>query len=278
MPLKINVKKFSRSNVPPPTPTPTQEQEPQAESEYIPEPEPININEEEEQNYINTNDDDDLLNDLNNINYAEPPTQQELKEQEKTQKQMKKDQEKQEKEFLKQIKSKDKKELRFNNIIESNNDIFSDIPTEIIGREKRILINKITQYKNLFPKELNKFKVKKNCSVDELKTYLSEVESIVETSSVDSFITDSILQCLKLIEGGSKYTRYDISGLSELLKANPQFHSLLKQLYCKYNCFNKIPPEMSLLLIVTTSAYVCSNKNKNKKQFEQYLNEPMKNE
>jgi hypothetical protein len=276
MPLKINVKKFSRSNVNPPNPPPITEDIP--ESEYIPEPEPVNINEEEEeeQNYITTNTEDDLLNDLNNINYTEPPTQQELKEQEKTQKQMKKDQEKQEKEFLKQIKNKDKKEIRFNNIVESNNDIFSDIPTEIIGRDKRTIINKITQYKNLFPKELNKFKVKKNCNLDELKAYLSEVESIVESSSVDSFITDSILQCLKLVEGGSKYTRYDITGLSELLKANPQFHSLLKQLYCKYNCFNKIPPEMSLLLVVTTSAYVCFNKNRNKKQFEQYLNEPMK--
>jgi len=147
MPLKINVKKFSRSNVNPPPQTITEtETETETESEYIPEPEPININEEEEeQNYITTNTEDDLLNDLNNINYTEPPTQQEIKEQEKTQKQMKKDQEKQEKEFLKQIKNKDKKEIRFNNMIESNNDIFSDIPTEIIGQDKRTIINKITK-------------------------------------------------------------------------------------------------------------------------------------
>jgi hypothetical protein len=48
MPLKINVKNFSRSNVNHPPQTIT-ETETEPESEYIPEPEPININEEEEE-------------------------------------------------------------------------------------------------------------------------------------------------------------------------------------------------------------------------------------
>ena len=219
---------------------------------------------------------------MTNDKYVEPPTQSEVKENEKRQKEvlkermkMEKVREKQEKKYLKQLKQEQKKETKFVNILESNNDLFSDTPTEIVGKEKRELINKITQYRNLFPKELSKFKVKKNCSAEELKAYLTEAETIVETSSVDAFITDSILQCIKLVETGSSRTRYDISGCAEMLKSNPKFHSLMKQLYCKYNCFTKIPPEYQVLMMISTTSYICLNKNKNKASFEQYLNQPM---
>ena len=269
MPIKANVKRFSRSKIPEPDP------EPNVETETEPEPEPENvyIDDDVTENIIQEND--DFLNDLNNENYVEPPTQNEMKEQEKQMKEIKKMQEKQQREMMKEMKNKEKKEVRFHNLLESNNDLFSDIPTEIIGKEKRELINKITQYRNLFPKELAKFKVKKNCNVEELKAYLKEAESIVECSSVDGFITDSILQSIKLTEAVSKRTKYDISGCADMLKSNPKFHSLLKQLYCKYGCFNKIPVEMQLLIMVSTTSYMCLNKNKNKAHFEQYLNEPM---
>lgn len=283
MPLKVNVKKFSRSKKIEPIE--------QIEEKGIAEQEP------EIKNIIETNDDydasdeldneeeeekDDFLTDLTNDRYVEPPTQSEVKEKEKQQKEimkermkMEKEREKQEKEYLKQLKQEQKKETKFINILESNNDLFSDTPTEIVGKEKRELINKITQYRNLFPKELAKFKVKKNCNVEELKAYLIEAESIVECSSVDGFITDSILQCIKLVEIGSNRTRFNISGCADALKANPKFHSLLKQLYCKYGCFNKIPAEYQLMMMVSTTSYMCMNKNRNKASFEQYLNQPM---
>ena len=177
MPLKVNVKKFSRSKQ-------VQEEEPKneilevpQETENIPEPENVYIHDtESEQNIIVTNNDnnDDFLNDLNNENYVEPLSQSELKEQQKLQKEMKKQHDKDQKEYLKHINTKQQKEVKFNNILESNNDLFSDIPTEIIGKEKRELINKITQYKSLFPKELAKFRVKKNCNPEELKAYLKK--------------------------------------------------------------------------------------------------------
>ena len=219
---------------------------------------------------------DNFLDDLNNENFVEPPTVNEIKEQEKAEKEMKREHEKQQKEILKQMKSKPKQEIRFNNIIENNSDLFSDVPTEILGKDKLETINKLNQYKQLFPKELSKFKVKKNASIDELKIYLQEAESLVEISSVDGFITDSILQCVKLSETVSKKTRFDISGCSDMLKANPNFHKLLKQLYLKYGCFAKLPCEMQLLLMVSTTAYMCVNKNKNKANLEQFLNEPVK--
>ena len=102
---------------------------------------------------------DNFLDDLNNENFVEPPTVNEIKEQEKAEKEMKREYEKQQKEILKQMKSKPKQEIRFNNIIENNSDLFSDVPTEILGKDKLETINKLNQYKQLFPKELSKFKV-----------------------------------------------------------------------------------------------------------------------
>jgi len=204
-----------------------------------------------------------FLEELNTNNYVEPPSEQEKKAQEKSVK-----------ESMKQTKKKHNEIEKINSIYESN-DLFDDSGTEIIGRDRRVIINKLNQYRNLFPKELAKFKVKKGSTVQELKAYLDEAQTIVETSSYDNFLTDSILQSIKLVEGGSKYTRYDISGCSDLLKANPQFNALMKQLFVKYNVFSKIPVEFQLMMVVTTTAYICVNKNKNKAQLEQYLETPL---
>ena len=46
------------------------------------------------------------------------------------------------------------------------------------------------------------------------------MDSIVECDSLEQFLLDSILQCIKLLEGVSSYSKYDIQGLADLLKAN----------------------------------------------------------
>jgi hypothetical protein len=204
-----------------------------------------------------------FLEELNTTNYIEPPTKEEQKNIEKSVK-----------ETLKQKTKHIKIQEKVNSVYESS-DLFDDNGSEIIGRDRRVIINKLNQYRNLFPKELSKFKVKKGASTQELQAYLDEMATIVETSSYDNFLTDSILQAIKLVENGSKYTRHDITGCAEMLKANPQFNSLMKQLFVKYNVFHKIPCEFQLLLLVTTTAYICSNKNKNKANIENYLNTPM---
>ena len=204
-----------------------------------------------------------FLEELNAENYHEPPTEKEKRDLEKTFK-----------ENLKQNKQK----IRINEKVQSvyeTSDLFDDNGSEIIGRDRRVVINKLNQYRSLFPKELAKFKVKKGASTQELQAYLEEMQTIVETSSYDNFLTDSILQAIKLVENGSKYTRYDIAGCADMLKANPQFNSLMKQMYVKYNVFHKIPCEIQLLLLVTTTAYICSNKNRNKSHLENYLNQPV---
>ena len=200
---------------------------------------------------------------MNNENYVEPPTAQEQKQIEK-----------QRKENLRQNKKQQVKEGKINSIFETS-DLFDETGSEIIGKDRRIIINKLNQYRSLFPKELSKFKVKKGASVEELKAYLQEMSTIVECSSYDNFLSDSILQTIKLIEGGTRATRFDVTGMADMLKANPQFNNLLKQLYVKYNVFNKIPPEIQMVLLVSTTAYICVNKNRNKHQLNDYLNSPM---
>ena len=142
---------------------------------------------------------------------------------------------------------------------------------------KKESLTKIRQYKSLFPDTFKTFKIKANASAQELQTYLDEMDSIVECDSVEQFLLDSILQCIKLIEGVSSYTKYDIQGLADLLKQNKQFHQLSKQLFIKYKVFNAVPPEMQMVMLVSTTAYIVNSKNKRKGELESYLNQPINN-
>ena len=154
--------------------------------------------------------------------------------------------------------------------------LVSDEPTEILGKERRMCLAKIRQYKNLFPTELKSFRIKKAATAEELKAYLDEFDAIVSSSNGDTFVTDSILQCIKLVEGVSANTKkYNVSGLSEMLRNNVQFNSLMKQLYLKYSIFENIPPEYQIVLVVITSAYICKNMNSKREELNQYLNEPI---
>jgi len=135
-------------------------------------------------------------------------------------------------------------------------------------------LKKVRQYKNLFPTELSKFKIKVNATEKELQNYLDEMEILVELDSVDDFLTDSILSSIKVIEGVSATTtNYNISGLSDLLKSNKEFHKLMKMLFIKYGCYSSIPPEYQLMFIVSTSMYICRNKNIKKNELNSFLNE-----
>ena len=61
-----------------------------------------------------------------------------------------------------------------------------------------------------------------------------------------------------------------------MCRYHPQFKNLLKQLYVKYSVFSKIPPEIQMVILVSTTAYICINKNKNKALLGEYLNQPMR--
>jgi len=223
--------------------------------------------------------DDNFLSELNNSNYQKEIEEEENKENNlKQQKELLKEQERQRKEqekyYKQQQKEAEKKSEKVNKkIIESDNDLYSE-GAVIQGSEKIKLIHKVKQYKHLFPEipEIKNFKIKPNASEAELKNY--ELETLSSISSVDAFLTDSILQCIKVIElPTSKTKNFNITGLSDLLKTNKQFHTLCKKLYLKYGAFDKIPDEYQLLILVSTTAYVCVNKNKGQNELENYLNE-----
>ena len=67
----------------------------------------------------------------------------------------------------------------------NDDDVFSDHGSEILGKEKHILLKKVSQYKSLFTEELKTFKVKRNASEAELKSYLEEMQTLVEINTLD---------------------------------------------------------------------------------------------
>ena len=258
----IKLNKFSRSKVdesaaPKPRGRPSKKLE--SIQEVSPESEPVisesynydilEPQEQEEPVY-----DDDFLKDLNNENYKEP-----------------------EKEVKEPKQPKQPKQPKIPTLLmEDNDSLFDEVGTEIVGKDRRELVARLNQYKSLFPEELKSFKVKKKATIAELKSYLEEAESIVDTSSVENFMTDSILQCIRIAEGVSSYSKkYDVQGCADLLKSNKQFHSLCKQCYVKYKIFSAVPPEMQLIMLVATTAYICNHKNRNKESIESYLNQPI---
>ena len=286
---KINVKRFSRSKVD----TENNEEpiisEPKQKGRKkkvvtIEEPiisEPIIEEPIEEEEYIPESFDEDFLSELNSSNYQKEQEEELNREANlKQQKELEKERIKQQKEQEKYMKTIEKEQNKINRSnkakINNDNELYSDEGTCIQGKEKLLLLHKIKQYKTLFPDELKSFKIKPNCSVSDLKQYIDEIDVIVSTSDVDQFLTDSILQCIKLIEIPTSRTKnFNITGLSDMLKSNKQFHQLCKKLYLKYGCFDNVPPEYQLVLLVATTAYVCKNKNSGRNELELYLNEPI---
>ena len=221
---------------------------------------------------VNVNESDFLI-DLNNDKYI---SQSDIDKQNKDKELAEKESEKQMKQQERNIKMANRKVKPVSDDIDD--EIYSSTPTVIHGKEKLLLLKKVQQYKALFKIELKSFKIKKNANSEELKLAIDEMQNLIETVSTDEFITDGILSSLKVIEGVTANTKnYNISGLADLLKLNPEFRSLCKQLYLKYGSFNAISPEYKMMFLVFTSAYIVRNKNKNKDAINQFLDQPVEN-
>ena len=176
----------------------------------------------------------------------------------------------------KQILEQDKINIKQEQKIEKEKEKLEEddeFNSQILGRTKRELYNSIGKYKELFKEELKNFKIKKNASVEELQSYISEMQVIIETTSIDSFLMDSLYTGLSLIEPITQKTKFDIRGLSDILKSNKQFNSLTKQMLLKYGCYSNVGPEYQVLLIIISSVYVIVNKNNNRENINNYLNE-----
>jgi hypothetical protein len=283
MPPTIKVKHFSRSRVSNIVP-------PQVVHEALPDPIPA----ETEPAELEANNDmpemDTFLSDLTNDNFI--PTE-DLERNDKERIKREKEWEKEQNKMIRQKKleeAEQKKAAKAQKDLEKeaskrsqlqvkydDDALFSEKGSQLYGRDKLELLAKIQQYKVLFPdnKQLKQLKVKQTASVDELQKYLSECEAIVDCDCVETFITDSILQVCKLGEFASVHTKYNIKGLSDMLRQNPQFNLLCKQLYIKYKVFSKVPPEAQMAFLVVSTAYVCIEKNKQDERKQALLNKPI---
>ena len=135
------------------------------------------------------------------------------------------------------------------------------------------MLAKINKYKKLFKNELSDYRINKNASEDELKNHITNIQDLLDSNEVDNYINDSIYHCIKMIEPFTNKTKYNITGLSALLKMNPQFDIMCKKLMLKYNCFSNTPLEYQMVMLVSTSIYLTIQMNKSKPAMEQFLNQ-----
>ena len=145
--------------------------------------------------------------------------------------------------------------------------------TVLYGRSKLENLNLIKQYIILFPEQLQDFKYKKNGTNEQLIEVINEIRAIVEIGTVDLFVMNSVYDSIAMLEQYSKPTKFNVIGLSNSLKLNPNFNNLCKQVMLKHNIGSSMSPEMQLLMITSTTIYMTIQKNNNKSQIDQYLNQ-----
>ena len=219
-------------------------------------------------------DQDNFLNDMENDKYvSEIQNKKQIEDREKELIKDEKNEIRKNKILISQQKKEESKKRYEEKHIKKDNEIDNDDSTPILGKDKRQLLNKINSYKQLFPDELKTFKLKKNPTTEELEAYIEEIQVIIEIGNVESFVLEGILQSLKMCENFTVNKKYDITGLSDLLKMNKQFNSLTKQLMLKYGCFMNTPPEYQLMMLVMSSSYIMINKNNNKDKLNDFFNE-----
>jgi hypothetical protein len=209
---------------------------------------------------------DDFLSNLNSDTYKnEIQRNKELDEKERKMKVEERDLKQQEK-----IKRVNENLLKKNEKVDKKN----ENEMELLGKDKRLILAKISQYKNLFKDELKNIKINNGWELEKLNRCLDEIEIILQIDTVDSFILDAVFQSILVIEGvSSNFSSFNIQGLAGILRTNPKFISLCKQIFVKYGCYLRSPPEVQLLFIVSTSAFICIQKNKNRGNLNSMLNE-----
>ena len=156
------------------------------------------------------------------------------------------------------------------------NHVFTEDDIELLGRERLELIKRITQYKSQFPKELSKIRVPKKPTVEVLERILNEIDALLDLSTIDSFVLDSVYHSIRVIEGVSALTtRFNVSGLSDCLKKDPNFVCLAKRLMVKYSSYSQLAPEWQMLFTIGITAYVMTQKNAQTAKINLYLDEPI---
>ena len=187
-------------------------------------------------NIINTKDlmEQNLVDELTNLQNDKYISKSNLEKQEKiNKKQQLDDEKKNEKEQNKAFKAQnraiqqEKIDAKQQEKKQKEQEQIEDDQTQFLGKDRRQLINRIAQYKELFS-ELKTFKIKKNSSVEELQAYILEIQCVIETSTIDTFLMDSIFTVMNnIIEPMTFKTKFNVRGLTDLLKSNKLIYSLI---------------------------------------------------
>lgn len=164
--------------------------------------------------------------------------------------------------------------------------LYDSTPTKKLG-EKRFLLEKLNQYKQLFPEELKGFKIKANATEEELQEYIKECDNIISCKSVHQFLQVSILNAIRVVEEVSYQVdnvklpftsatlKTNIRGTADMLQQNPEFNRLCKLLFIKYNVFDNIPPEFQMIFLISSTALYCRHKNANEEKINNILNQSL---
>ena len=113
-------------------------------------------------------------------------------------------------------------------------------------------------------------------TTEDLDKYIEEVDAILATSKLDSFMTEAVHYIINVVEKMSLMTKdYDLSGLSDSLRNNREFQDLIRLLSIKYNTFQNVSPEIQLAIIVASTSYITIMTNRQKKKM---LEDQLKNQ
>ena len=152
-------------------------------------------------------------------------------------------------------------------------DLFADLNNEnYVSEEVDVKKTKSEKEKLKLEKEQLKLDIERS-KEEERK----QMDAIVSTDTVEGFCTDAILGVIGLAENVSTRSRFNITGTAEMLKQQPKFHQLCKQLYIKHKVFSNVPPEMQLIMMIGLTASVASQNNAKRDKVSSFLNQPVKN-
>ena len=128
-------------------------------------------------------DQDNFLNDMQNDKYvSEIQSKKQTEDREKELIKDEKNEIRKNKMLISQQKKEESRKRYEEKHIKKDNETENETEneTQILGKDKRQLLVKINSYKQLFPQELQGFKIKKNPTIEELEAYIEEIQIIIE--------------------------------------------------------------------------------------------------
>ena len=125
----------------------------------------------------------------------------------------------------------------------------------------------------MYKNELSDYKINKRCTESELEEHIKNIEGILDTIEIDTFINDSIFHSISLLENFTINTKYNIKGLSSMLKLNNQFMNLTNRLMLNYDFFKSTPSEYQMVMCITTSIYLTIQKDQCRPALNEFMNQ-----